>query len=377
MGGRPAAIFPGRPSPSSRLTPRTSHLGPRRSRLRWIVTGVSFALAIGVSVYLMGSSWTAEGVDPRFTMPPWGHLLALAAVATEIGARALKVQLGSRALHVPISFGTALRMSLGGDFGAAITPARSGAEPARFLVLAEAGVPAAAILLVLFTEIFLEAFTLAAIAAGLALTFTASSAMVRGVTGTVLAYASFAIGAAVVGAMLARRNAHGPPPRWALALRLNAGRWRAVQRALRQLRTSLAGVRRARKRLLLAAFLVSVVHVLARLAVLPIIVWSLNAGAPLPALVLWPLALLYGSAVAPAPAGGGLVEVGFRAALGGTIPAFAFGASLLWWRFYTFYIYILLGALAAGSTVMRAVRNRETEHVPAHGARHRSRRGAA
>jgi hypothetical protein len=37
----------------------------------------------------------------------------------------------------------------------------------------------------------------------------------------------------------------------------------------------------------------------------------------------------------------------------------AFAAALIWWRFYTFYIYILLGALAAGRTVMRAVRKTE------------------
>jgi hypothetical protein len=35
---------------------------------------------------------------------------------------------------------------------------------------------------------------------------------------------------------------------------------------------------------------------------------------------------------------------------------------LLWWRFYTFYIYILLGALIAGGTVLRALRKeREME----------------
>ena len=44
--------------------------------------------------------------------------------------------------------GTAARATLGGDFATAITPARIGAEPARFLVLREAGVPAARALLV-------------------------------------------------------------------------------------------------------------------------------------------------------------------------------------------------------------------------------------
>jgi uncharacterized membrane protein YbhN (UPF0104 family) len=49
----------------------------------------------------------------------------------------------------------------------------------------------------------------------------------------------------------------------------------------------------------------------------------------------------------------------FRAALGGAIPVQLFGAALVWWRFYTFYIYIVLGAIAAGNTVLRAVRKTE------------------
>jgi hypothetical protein len=75
--------------------------------------------------------------------------------------------------------------------------------------------------------------------------------------------------------------------------------------------------------------------------------------------VLWPLALFYGSVVAPVPGGGGIVEVGFKATLEGVIPVALFGASLVWWRFYTFYLYILLGALAAGGTVLRALRSAE------------------
>jgi uncharacterized membrane protein YbhN (UPF0104 family) len=47
-----------------------------------------------------------------------------------------------------------------------------------------------------------------------------------------------------------------------------------------------------------------------------------------------------------------------------------FAAALLWWRFYTFYIYIVLGAIVAGGTAMRAVRKRneiEDELVDAPG----------
>jgi hypothetical protein len=38
------------------------------------------------------------------------------------------------------------------------------------------------------------------------------------------------------------------------------------------------------------------------------------------------------------------------------IPPHAFAAALLWWRFYTFYIYIILGAIIAGGVALRAVR---------------------
>jgi len=63
------------------------------------------------------------------------------------------------------------------------------------------------------------------------------------------------------------------------------------------------------------------------------------------------------------PAGGGFIEVAFKETLGKAIPARIFGASLIWWRFYTFYIYIILGAIAAGGTVIRALRTDDVEHA--------------
>ena len=100
----------------------------------------------------------------------------------------------------------------------------------------------------------------------------------------------------------------------------------------------------------------SILHILLRLAILPIIVYSFGVKAPVAPLILWPIALTYGSVVVAVPAGGGLIEVAFKEALGNAIPGWIFGASLIWWRFYTFYLYIILGAIAAGGTVMRALR---------------------
>ncbi len=89
--------------------------------------------------------------------------------------------------------------------------------------------------------------------------------------------------------------------------------------------------------------------------VLPIIVGAFGAEADLTALVLWPLVLLYGGALIPAPAGGGAMEFGFGAIMNDVLPPEILAASLIWWRFYSYYAYVLLGAFAAGRTVMRAL----------------------
>ena len=100
-----------------------------------------------------------------------------------------------------------------------------------------------------------------------------------------------------------------------------------------------------------------------RLAILPIIVYSFGVTAPVAPLILWPIALTYGSVIVAVPAGGGLIEVAFRETLGSAIPGWIFGASLIWWRFYTFYIYIAVGALVAGNTALRAIKEvEEVEH---------------
>ena len=97
----------------------------------------------------------------------------------------------------------------------------------------------------------------------------------------------------------------------------------------------------------------------ARLAILPALVLTSNPDVPLAPLALWPLSFIYGAVVVPVPGGGGAVEVVFAKVLGDIIPEAIFGASLLWWRFYTFYAYIILGAIVAGGVVMRAIRKEQ------------------
>jgi uncharacterized protein (TIRG00374 family) len=332
---------------------------------RWLITALSFAAMIGVSIYMV-LGWSQQGTS--LSLPLSAHLLALLAVVVEVLARSFKIRWSARAAGIHLKLSTAARTCLGGDFAAAITPARSGAEPARFFVLSEAGLPSSSVLVILYAELFLEVFSLAAVVFCVALVFRHAGAVLVTLVSVVGAYASVIIGLGALALFLSRRNANGPPPRWAKRLRLHAGRWRTIQRALRKLRTTVDSVERIHRKAAIAAFLASFVHVAIRLTVLPALVLTSVASAPLAPLALWPLGFLYGAAVVPAPGGGGAVEMAFRAALGHAIPGQLFAASLIWWRFYTFYIYIVLGAIAAGNTVLRAIRKTEDYEAEVEGA---------
>jgi uncharacterized protein (TIRG00374 family) len=293
----------------------------------------------------------------------------LLAVLLEIGTRTLKIQWSAAALRIPLRMGTSLRVCLGGDFAASITPARSGAEPARFLVLAEDGVGPAPSLLILFAELLLETWSLVLLCLVFLFLFRNEGGVLGLMTVMIGGYALIVLAAGAVAYRLAKTHSRGKPPRWAPRLGLHAGRWRAVQRALRSLRTNMAALRHARLGPGLGAFLASLVHVCLRLAVLPIIALGLDPDLHLSSLVLWPLVFLYGGAIAPAPGGGGAVEFGFGAAFANQMTPAVLGGALLWWRFYTFYLYVVLGGFSVGGTVLKALRARERGRLHARAAK--------
>jgi glycosyltransferase 2 family protein len=329
------------------------------SAKRWIFAIVSFVTAIGVSLYIIISSWPRQHGAVSMDLGP--HLVLLSIAVSELLARGAKVWLSAIAMRIPMSYRLALRASAGGDFGAAITPNKSGAEPARYLIMTEDGMRPAQILLVIYAELFLEMISLALVAVALFFIFRNSGSTLIGVISAVGLYALFVLGTGALGWVLsAKYGTTGPPPRWARRLKLRGARWRKVQHALATLRTAISGIRHMRLGMTAVALLASILHIGLRIAILPAIVYSLGERqVPLAPLVLWPVALMWGSAVAPLPGGGGAIEVGFKAALGHSIPARIFGATLVWWRFYTFYLFILLGALAAGGTVLRALRDED------------------
>lgn len=324
---------------------------------RWVLTVLSFTVVIGVSAYAIRGG-TSGGLD--LAIPPQAHLLALLAFVIEVGARSLKMSWSARALGVQLPFGTSVRTSLGGDFGAAITPARMGAEPARFLILAESGIAGSRAVVVLYAELFFEMLSMGVVVVLIALIFSTSKTANAAMFGIVGAYAAVVGGVGALAVILTRRSVGEEPPGWARRIRLHGNRWALVQRWFGRVRTTVDSFRHIHPGWATATLLASVVHIGIRFTILPAIVYSMTtARVPIGPLVVWPLGIIYGAGVVPAPGGGGAVELAFRATLGKAIPAGIFGASLLWWRFYTFYIYIALGALVAGNTALRAVREAE------------------
>jgi uncharacterized membrane protein YbhN (UPF0104 family) len=328
---------------------------------RWTYTALSFAAVIGISAYFT-AHWWREGTS--INLPLTAHLLAIAAVVTEVVSRSWKITLSARAVRIKLPFLTSLRACLAGDFGASLTPARSGAEPARFLVLKEAGIRASSVLVVLYAELFLEMLSLATVVVVVAIVFRHAGAVIGAMVGVLGLYSAFVLGVAALAVILSRRPPRVTPPSWARTIHISEGRWKGIERSLSSVRKTVAALKHIDLRWAAASFTASVLHVSVRLVVLPAIVYSARGTWPtslneLAPLALWPLALLYGVAVVPAPGGGGTVELAFKAVLGGAIGAKLFAPALLWWRFYTFYIYILLGALAAGRTAMRALSQRD------------------
>lgn len=320
---------------------------------RWLFTAFSFSVVIGVSVHAVRSS-APDGVV--LAVPPLAHLLALAAFAIEVASRSLKIAWSGRAVRVHVPFWTGVRVSLGGDFGAAITPSRAGAEPARYLILYESGLRGSPLITVLYAELFFEMISLVIVASAMLLVFDATRSATLAVGATLGMYASAILAVAAIATILARRKLGTEPAPWARRLRLTGARWTFIVTWVGRVRAAVDGFRTMHLGWGSAACLISVVHVAVRFTILPALVLTTYRSVPIGPMVMWPFSFIYGAAIMPAPGGGGAVELAFRAALGGAIPAAAFAAALVWWRFYTFYLYIGLGALIAGRLALRAIR---------------------
>lgn len=284
-------------------------------------------------------------------------------LACSLCAALLVVDVAARTLRLSVLFrGAGFRLSppalcvaiLFGDAAAAVTPMRLGGEPARWLGLMSAGIPARVAAAVLAVEMV-------------------SYLTVVAISGAAAAWLLGAGWWADVGPRLAGRAEEGLP--WlAAVVAASVAVWVWARRARARRPASaapapgvFAAVRGALGWPLLAAVPLTLASIAARLAMLPVLAQTLPQPPPPGVLVLGSFALVYGQLFFPTPGGAGAVELlasaGTAGELGGTAgPVFLAGRTL------TTGIPVVLGfALAihryGGAAVRNALRGERPDAV--------------
>ena len=265
------------------------------------------------------------------------HAVCAALVAADLVARAVRIRWILGGLGHRVNFRDAFALNAVGDAACAVTPMRIGGEPARLGGMLRARVPGAAAVIAIGLEV-LAAWPVTIVAAGwLAWTFApawwtaAGPRLVSGIVGA-WPWAIGVVGASAVAWWIVPRGG-GAAPRARSSLR-------------RSLRRSLVYLRRMPLPLLLATAPLSLVNLVARVGVLPVLALTLADPPSMGPLWLGSFALLYAQLVLPTPSGAGAVELGFlHGAAGDLGPAEA--SLLVAWRFYTSGVGIIVGVWLA------------------------------
>ncbi|HET7025171.1 MAG TPA: lysylphosphatidylglycerol synthase transmembrane domain-containing protein [Gemmatimonadales bacterium] len=263
--------------------------------------------------------------------PLTAHLICIGLVTADIVARSLRLKFFCDSIGSPLSLGEGIVVNAFGDAACSLTPARLGGEPARLAGILRYRIPTEAAIVAITVEALLGWPMI--IAGGAFLTWryapewwqTAEPGIVRHMHGM---WPWFAV-VGVVSILL-----------WWLARR-----WIRVS-APDRLRRSWQRVRVYWRRMphwpIVLSQPLSFVNVAARTAILPVLALTLPSPPPMGPLFLGSFALLYSQMILPTPSGAGVVELGFLAGAAGSLGGE--GAELLvWWRFYTSVVGVVLG----------------------------------
>jgi uncharacterized membrane protein YbhN (UPF0104 family) len=240
----------------------------------------------------------------------------------------------------------AITLNAYGDAASAVTPARLGGDPARFLGFRRAGVETPRALAGLAVEALIDwlLLALAAVLLGLAFADTAAAGVGRLMTLATGRTARILIGAVVALALVSAALARWYRRRHPLPLPGGAAAWLAA---------SWRHARGLGGRTVLLAAMLTTVSMVARTAILPVLAAGLPGLDPRAAL-LGSFALLYGQLALPTPAGAGAVELGFVGGFAESMSPRALAALLLAWRLYTLILGAALGGVLAAMTAVGA-----------------------
>lgn len=278
--------------------------------------------------------------------PLLAHAICIGLVIADILARSLRLKYFCDSLGYPLGVGEGVVVNAFGDAACSLTPARLGGEPARLAGILRYRIPTEAAIVAVSVEALLG-----------------WPAIILGGALLIWRYAPEWWHTAGPGIA---SHARGMWPWFVLVAAISLILWWAIRRWLRvsaphRVRRSwhrmLVHWRRMPRWPIIASQPLSIISVFAKVAILPVLVLAAPDPTPLGAVFLGSFALLYSQMVLPTPSGAGAVELGFLAGAAGSLGAEG-AAILLWWRFYTSVVGIVLGlGLAAriyGWTAIRA-----------------------
>lgn len=262
--------------------------------------------------------------------PAGAHAAALGLVLADILVRGVRLRLLLGGHGLPLR--RAIAVNAIGDAASAVTPARLGGEPARFLSMGRYDIPTATRVVALAAERVVDLSIVALVTLGVVLFlggrgFADLGALAGRLTSARALPWLLGVAAAIVGgALLAVRMRHRLPP--------------AVGYSLRE---AIVAARRLPTSKLAAAVALTPVSMAARVAILPVLLAGAGLLGPVVPAAVGSFALLYAQLVLPIPAGAGGVDLGFVAGLSPLTTAAQTAALLVTWRAYTLIVPAGLG----------------------------------
>lgn len=266
--------------------------------------------------------------------PLQAHLVCIGLVAADLLVRVWRIQWIVQGLGHRMTVKDAFVLNAFGDAACALTPLRIGGEPARLAGMLRSGVPATAAFVGISLEV-LAAWPVIILAAAWLVWQYAPAWWLS------------------VGPHLGAAAADAWP--WVTVVVLvSAVAWRYARRMAspfarhlrRPVRRALVYWRRMPRWPLLASIPLSLVNLMTRVAILPVLALTLTNPPALGPMMLGSFALLYSQLVLPTPSGAGAVELGFLGGAAGDLGE-GQGWLLLAWRFYTNGLGVLLGVWLA------------------------------
>ncbi|HEX2250556.1 MAG TPA: lysylphosphatidylglycerol synthase transmembrane domain-containing protein [Gemmatimonadales bacterium] len=285
------------------------------------------------------------------------HLLCLGLFVTDVLARACRIRWVMQGLKQDLSLKDAFVINSFGDAANSLTPMRIAGEPARLAGMLRIRLPATAALLGIALEAVISRLVLAGVVLWIVWQLAPAwwlSVGPRLVAGAKEAW-PWIIAILLVGLLLWRYTRRVVSP---MARRLNRsfGRVRVYWRSMPWWP-------------LVVGIPLSLVSIAARVAMLPVLAFTLPSPPTLGVLTFGSFSLLYSQMVLPTPSGAGVVDLGF---VGGAAGEFdTSGWLLIAWRFYTTGLGVLLGIWFAARlygwpALRRLVRRKGAElRVPA------------